>query len=244
MQMAATGNDICFLTQFLSSLNAVHSAALETAMADADLLARTAPPSSSSVSVQQNQPMEDMLGRSRLNGEEIVWNLDTDVAFVCTRFDPASRQRRAVIASARHAAFFGMHREEFLARAAAHDLPLLFSERDILAMLLHTSTAELFRRGAPGESFFRMCVGSGRRAGVLMAVRASAQLDELGRVVEVLNLARSPAHSARVHARTHRARAHTHRCTHAHHSHTCAGVKENEEEEQEGGTGGGKGWEK
>ena len=99
---------------------------------------------------------------------EAYWNSDLAPASVRIDVDAASHQRRRIVANALTAAFHGMHREEFLARAASFDVPFPYPEPDALAMLLYLSVAGRFRGCAPVDEIFvriYMARGGPRRPG-------------------------------------------------------------------------------
>ena len=94
-----------------------------------------------------------------------------NAAFICTRYDPSSRRRHAIVANSRWAAFFQMHCEEMLARAAVCELPPPFIEWDALLLCLHMSVAEHFKCSRVSELYQRMwsaarswCQGEWRRS--------------------------------------------------------------------------------
>ena len=74
-------------------------------------------------------------------------------------YDPVSGRRNAVHVGRGMAAMLGMHHEEFMARVAANDLPLLCSEVETLCHFLHTlidSTYTASRVGFESSRISRM----------------------------------------------------------------------------------------
>ena len=104
-------------------------------------------------------------------------------AIICTSLDPSS-SCRTILANPSHAALFGVHCEEFLARAASSDLVAPFSECDALLIILHNAVVELDHGQAPSVIYMRQYIGPSRQA-ALASIRSTLIKDEQGRVIKV-----------------------------------------------------------
>ena len=128
-----------------------------------------------------------------MSGRERIWSMQTDAGFSAVSFDPDTGRRRAILVSPVLAAALGMHPEEYLARAAARDLPLPSPDVDSLLHLLCTVVERFFAAGGSSggggggtEHYVRMAVGpAAARRGALVCVRSVAVKDGAGRVCEV-----------------------------------------------------------
>jgi hypothetical protein len=78
---------------------------------------------------------------------EDIWERDGAEGYSEFAFDPATQLRVNVLLNSRTAAIAGMHKEEVLARLAAHDAPISFLPLDFLCALLHQS----LRAAVPSE---------------------------------------------------------------------------------------------
>jgi hypothetical protein len=72
---------------------------------------------------------------------EDLWEREEEVGFMELAFDPVTQRRANVVLNSRCAAMAGMHKEEVLARLAAHDAPVSFVPLDFLRVLLHQASA-------------------------------------------------------------------------------------------------------
>jgi hypothetical protein len=70
---------------------------------------------------------------------EDIWERDDGEGFIEFAFDPATQQRANVMLNSLTASIAGMHKEEVLARLAAHDAPISLLPLDFLCALLHQS---------------------------------------------------------------------------------------------------------
>ncbi len=114
--------------------------------------------------------------------EAAMWE-KTEVGLVLLDYDPATQRRLGVAANSAAAKLWGLHREELLARFAAHDVPTMFTDLDAV----HHFSAEM---AMPLEServvYVRMCFG-GREArrGLLAAFGKDQQYNALGQLCQV-----------------------------------------------------------
>ena len=70
---------------------------------------------------------------------EDIWERDCTEGYIEFAFDAATQKRVNLQLNSRTAAITGMHKEEVLARLAAHDAPISFLPLDFLCALLHQS---------------------------------------------------------------------------------------------------------
>ena len=71
---------------------------------------------------------------------EDIWDRDAEVGFMECVFDPVTQRRVNIILNSRSAAMAGMHKEEVLARLAAHEAPISCClPLDFLQAVLHQS---------------------------------------------------------------------------------------------------------
>ena len=186
-KFSALGHQVTFLQDFFSSLSMNDCTALGLAMNTAATLAKGKVHSGDSSVLALNA--SPLLQSRNAPLDDDIQLLDDDAgnaAVVCTGYEPSSRRRRAIVANSRRAAFFDMHSEEMLARAAVCELQPPFIEWDALLLCLHMSVAELFRSSRKSELYQRMYLGSsGHRRAQLVAGRLEEARDDLDRVVEV-----------------------------------------------------------
>ena len=120
MKNMAVGHDVEAITQYFTTMNISDSSALYNAINHAATLgnslgrpvigkALTPQKRTSSTSMDNSQHDMD-------TEESRFWDMETGIASFRTTFDPVSRRRRAVIANARQATFYGAHPEEFQVR--------------------------------------------------------------------------------------------------------------------------------
>ena len=180
----ALGHQVTFLSEFFFSLSANDCTVLDLAMNTAAVLAEKV--KSRQIDEREAAAMFQG-GYSRLKDALPLCDEETgNAAVVCTGYDPSSRSRRSIVANARRAAFFNMHREEMLARAAACELQPPFIEWDVLLQCLYMSVAEHFKLGRGGEIYQRMYLGGrGQRRAQLVSGRMEEIKDGLDRVIEV-----------------------------------------------------------
>ena len=79
---------------------------------------------------------------------EDIWERDGGEGFIEFAFDPTTQQRVNVILNSLTANIAGMHKEEVLARLAAHEAPISFLPLDYLCALLHQSLRAAVPSGA------------------------------------------------------------------------------------------------
>jgi hypothetical protein len=135
--------------------------------------------------------VDDPTALLNISESECLRDMDVETALIFTRHDPDSGCR-TVLANSSHAAMFGLHREEFLARASGCDLALPFSERDSLVILLHQAVADALRIPPVGEMYMRVFVGASRTC-ALAAISSVARKDVVGRIREVAPPPLSPS---------------------------------------------------
>ena len=122
-------------------------------------------------------------GRWAVGAEEAALWEQAEVGLVRVDYDPATQRRLGVSANSAAAKLWGLHREELLARFAAHDVPAMFTDLDAM----HNFAADM---SAPLESdrvlYVRMCFG-GREAerGLLVAFGKDMQFNSLGQLCQV-----------------------------------------------------------
>ena len=107
--------------------------------------------------------------------------------FCCVAIDPVSCQRKSVLVNMKHAAFLGMHPEEFLARAASHQMPEWLAAIDASSFLFYKIITAQFRGLSLNELFLRFYVSFRRekRTPILVRARRVEVTDCDGRVVQV-----------------------------------------------------------
>ena len=181
-KFSALGHDVSFLSDFFASLSIQERTVLGQAVDAAATVAgrnlQYCMMAASSMDQSQNARIDDALPLCIEDAD--------DAAFICTRYDPSSRRRRAIVANSRRAAYFHMHCEEMLARAAMCELPPPFIEWDALLLCLHMSVAEHFKCSRVSELYQRMYLGGrGQRRAQLVSGRMEEVKDDLGRVIEV-----------------------------------------------------------
>jgi hypothetical protein len=141
---------------------------------------------------------EEVLG-TRQDGEHVflecledIWERDGEEGFIEFAFDPATQQRTNVMLNTFTASIAGMHKEEVLARLAAHDAPISFLPLDFLCALLHQSLRAAVRSGPASARthtdviHLRMaCRGSQRRGSNLIRMETVKRFDAQGQVTQV-----------------------------------------------------------
>jgi hypothetical protein len=178
MQLISMGHQVEFMTRYSTSLSAQLRSDIGGSLTAAKVVADNVP--------FLALPPTSMSPPVYLNGTEDLWGMPTDLGFVSMVFDPSSMRRSEIIVNAHLAGLFGMHREEYLARAAARDLPVPLTELDGLLVLLFMAVREFVPGAARDEVFFRMRGGRGvGQHGFLVSLRTTVVLDAAGRVGEV-----------------------------------------------------------
>jgi PAS domain-containing protein len=147
--------------------------------------------------------------------DEEVWTQDAELwedeeewSFVGVALDCETRERRRVWCNGRTASFFGVHREEALARFAGRELELPFVEADWLANFIHDLE---FAEETRNERYLRLVVGSGegRRAVLARSVKVK-HFDAVGRVTRVRPTVVTTGAAKRERLRRGRAPSHAH----------------------------------
>ena len=123
---------------------------------------------------------------------EDIWERDDGEGFIEFAFDPATQQRVNVMLNSLTAAIAGMHKEEVLARLAAHDAPVSFLPLDYLCALLHQSLRAAVPSGPASARahtdviHLRMaCRGPMRSGSDLIRMETVKLFNAEGRVVQV-----------------------------------------------------------
>ncbi len=114
--------------------------------------------------------------------EEAMWE-EAEVALLLLDLDPATQRRVRVTCSAGAAQLWGQHREEWLARFAAHEGRVPFTDLGGLCALLADACGD---GGSGVVLYHRFCIGHGPDArAVLVCGCKSREFDSLGRVRQV-----------------------------------------------------------
>ena len=101
-------------------------------------------------------------------------------------FNPETQLRTNVRANAGMASLLDMHREEMLARIAGHELPLFFTQLDIVRLFLFMMLEDILLPGTLRVKHLRLAVGpKACRRGILVRWHSLSHLDGQGRVTEV-----------------------------------------------------------
>jgi hypothetical protein len=149
MKNMAIGHEVNSLAQFFESLTVRDCSALSLAINSAAALGQSIVQPTTNAPNASQGPVADT--RETEEGEPSpYWFMETGTASFRTTFDPMSRRRRAIIANARQASFYGMprHPEEFQARCASRDLPFPITDGDAVALFIYASIGEQFRSEA------------------------------------------------------------------------------------------------
>ena len=120
----------------------------------------------------------------RAPGEEgEVWEQETELGLAAVEFDPATQRRVRFACNSRAARIWGQHREEFLARFAAHDGQLQFT--DLGAVCRFAAEMRAARDDAM-VSYQLFTFGAGPEARALLVKACQwRRFDSMGRVAEV-----------------------------------------------------------
>jgi hypothetical protein len=180
MRNMALGHDVDSLAQFFASLTFLDCSALSIAIKSAAELGRsTIQPSFITPNAFQGAARDDEGDHSQF------WAMETGTASCRTTFDPVSRCRRAIIANACQASFYGIHPEEFQARCASRELPFPMNDEDAVAVFIYASVGAHFKSKA-SAIFLRFYMGGkGCSNAVLLSARRKVELDAFGRICEV-----------------------------------------------------------
>jgi hypothetical protein len=123
---------------------------------------------------------------------EDIWERDGEEGFIEFAFDPVTQQRANVMLNTLTASIAGMHKEEVLARLAAHDAPISFLPLDYLCALLHQSLRAAVPSGPASARthtdviYLRMaCRGSQRRGSNLIRMETVKLFNANGQVTQV-----------------------------------------------------------
>jgi hypothetical protein len=123
---------------------------------------------------------------------EDIWERDGEEGFIEFAFDPITQQRTNVMLNTLTASIAGMHKEEVLARLAAHDALISFLPLDYLCALLHQSLRAAVPSGPASARthtdviHLRMaCRGSQRRGSNLIRMETVKLFDAEGQVTQV-----------------------------------------------------------
>jgi hypothetical protein len=114
--------------------------------------------------------------------ERNMWEAQNECGFLQMAYDPDTGERVGVALNDLQAQFLGMHREELLARLAAHDAPLFAPPQDILLLL-----ADAAMRGFDdGTRYFRVVAPRGRlQTPVLVCVSTRSRYNHAGQLLTV-----------------------------------------------------------
>ncbi len=109
-----------------------------------------------------------------------MWQLQNEIGFLQLTYDPSTGERIHVVINDLHAQMLGMHRDELLARFAAHDEPLRVPAQDLLLLIAD----DALRGFADGPRHYRTflsdaCVPS------LVCVSTLRSHDATGRLLSV-----------------------------------------------------------
>ena len=135
----------------------------------------------------QSLPAETGTPSPSVKNDDVLLDVDSEHSCFVIYFGTASRPTIRLLSTRKHAALFGFHHEEFLARAASRELPMPFTEVDGLLDLLYRGVYNLFATGPPPDVYMRMAAGGGAapRRGMLVCLHKKVLLDEHGRIREV-----------------------------------------------------------
>jgi hypothetical protein len=181
LRIMRMGHHVDFLTKFLVCLPTQQRVDIGNVLDMAQTMGMHCRLSALSVMQHRSEHSGPSFECPSLDGNEQLWELNTDVGFTLMSFDPAPMQRNRIVVNSRVAGIFGMHREEYLARAAARDLAVPMTELDGLIVLLYISVRDSFGDGSPMEVYFRARAGHGP---TLLCIRTVAATDA-GRIREV-----------------------------------------------------------
>ena len=136
------------------------------------------------VSVMHSAQIQSITRPRNLKDDDELLDVDSEHSRFVIYFGTASRPTVRLLSTRKHAAHFGFHREEFLARAASRELPMPFTEVDGLLDLLYRGVYNLFATGPPPDVYMRMAAGGGAapRRGMLVCLHKEVLLDEHGRL--------------------------------------------------------------
>ena len=120
---------------------------------------------------------------------EIFLEADAGSGIFIFDIDPLSHQRKQISLNPLHAERFGMHSEEFLARAASYQLPQPFIEMDCLVLLFYRTIARQFPSVPTSVFYSRIYVKTnrGRPYAILFRCHRTMVVDRQGRLVQVMS---------------------------------------------------------
>ena len=122
--------------------------------------------------------------KSRCSGGEYdLWELETELGLVALEFDPATQRRTLFMCNSRAAQLWGQHREEFLARFAAHDGQLQFTDFGAVCRLASEFRAA---RDDAADSYLLFVFGAGPATRAMLVQACQRRyFDSLGRMSKV-----------------------------------------------------------
>jgi hypothetical protein len=117
-----------------------------------------------------------------LSLERKMWRSQNEYGFLELSYDPATGCQSTVALNMLQASLFGMHRDEFKARFAAHDLPLFVPPQDLL-LLLTDRAVHRFRDGTQ----YHRCLTSETlpRMPVIMRISTRRSYNSSGQLTSV-----------------------------------------------------------
>ena len=116
-------------------------------------------------------------------GEEAIWELETELGLVRIDFDAETQRRTRMVANSRAAQIWGFHREEYLARFAAHEGPCQLSDVAALCSFLVGMSEG---RADYLVAYQRFSFGAGPSTRALLVRTCKMRgFDGLGRMVQV-----------------------------------------------------------
>ena len=182
-RLASLGYRVEFLEQLFSSLSIFECLEINDALDDARALFSIT--SQSGLERSDSSRFQLVTEDTKLQSDDglCLSEMECSNAIICTSLDPSS-SCRTILANPSHAALFGVHCEEFLARAASSDLVAPFSQCDALLIILHNAVVELDQGQAPSVVYMRQYIGTSRQA-ALASLHSTVFKDEQGRVIKV-----------------------------------------------------------
>jgi hypothetical protein len=114
-----------------------------------------------------------------------MWYSQNEYGFLELSYDPATGDRSAVALNALQARIFGMSREEFKARFAAHSLPLFIPPQDLLLLL--TDRARRALDHCCDSTRYHRCFTSESppRMPIIVRITTRRSYDSLGKLTSV-----------------------------------------------------------
>ena len=116
--------------------------------------------------------------------EDVLWGEETVLGLMQQDLEPGTQRRLRVAVNSRAASFWGMHKEEMLARISNHDLSVQYTDVDGMYAFIFDMQAALFDTS---DLYIRMTFGEGDSVrALLVCITKYKFFNSQGQLVKVL----------------------------------------------------------